>query len=376
MSSTVAAAPFRLSSPRPLTGYEWTVVERTIADAIRWANPSLQGVEKLAADLTLAISRSSREDWKTTWYGPAPTVNLFPFGCLGYWFGKQPYQTYPQLILSIEVLLATRPWGACAYQMHNRNWSSDSQSEYSQQVGNLFQGHDWGPYDDLRRRTFYMPLAGGKLHEMVLAITGGQIPPQLAQVFTLSAPVLAQSSFLLGVTMKDPSGVVMPPLTTGESLGEKMALANALTDDIVVIWAPKAGVSLKPMLASGQFDPQALLTLLSGLGDGATIPGIDLIQILPGLIPGFGATTSSSTSSILTVGRAALRNSRTAPGQHLHTGLAITDKPGKDLDPKLGGSVDPAGISGSGGVYLAVGFLVLAAGLYLQGTKKQNRSRR
>jgi hypothetical protein len=258
------------------------------------------------------------------------------------------------------------------------HWRPEMQNEYAIQKGDP-QRPGQAPDACWRTRMYtgYFPTTGAELLEIMRAIGGGVLSPQLQKMAEIGGQVFANRSFLVGISLREQLDRSKMP-TDLATMADMMKLVDALVADMVLIWAPGQGVSVHDMIITGQIDPATMQALVAGLMPGGvedllgTLPGL-LPTLLPGLFPGtqgFGASVTPENIAAYATSHMAV--SRSAPGEPLATGLAITDQQGSSL-PKAAPDgvdpVDPAGISGPGGIYLALGALALGVGLYIQGRK-------
>lgn len=377
----INCAPFRLRQPRKLTPYEWTVAEEAVHQGMLAVKPELiMGAGRpLASTLTHAIAAQPDPQWKQSWFGPAPAVNLFPFGCIGSWFAQMSPMGQAQALAAIaQGNLAHQ----CPAANVNVSWRPEKQSEYAMQKGDTKRpGQAPDACWKTRASTGYFPATGAKLLELFRALGGGQLSPELQQMAEMGGTAFANRSFLVGVALKRDIDLSRVPSSVNTA-AEMMQMLDALVEDVVLIWAPFKGTSLRSTLVTGQVDPAALQALVTGLFPESveeifqSLPQL-LPQLLPGLFPGgtqgFGALANAQLAS---VALGPLAVPRSAPGQPLKTGLTIVDSPGVILpkdDPKGVDAVDPAGISGPKGVYLALGLLALGGAMWFRGRSTRGR---
>lgn len=317
-------APFRLASPRPLTQYEWTVVENAVRAGLmlRSGLPS-DAVEYDARALTTAISRQvACPAWTTSEFGPPPAVSRYAYTCLGNWFGSLDASSKGRVIQDIGTGLlcsSFRPWeGLCAL---SRLETPRNLWEGSEQRGAMFPGADACIVN--RVRTMYAPMTGAEIVELGKRLMWGNIPQLLEQASQL--PGFMQRSFLIGIQAREPSGGLLATLGSGNVF----AAMDALVEDLALIWAPGRGISLKAGIMSGHLDVNALMTAMADVLPSMVndwmqnLPGL-LGNVLPGLLPG---------GLFPQVQQRFVGSSGAAP-RTLLMGLDITDQVGDQLPPE------------------------------------------
>lgn len=333
LSQILSCCPWRLPNRRPLTPYEWTVVEADIHDGIvhGMGVGFTNQTKALAVSLTMAISQQNRApNWKTSAFGPAPAVAGYQYGCLGSWFGSLDPASKQRVLVDImntDLLNSpTPPWVNCPRAVGDLNWRPGIQTEYNAQRGSLpGPGVLAEPCSLERYRTFYVPMTGAQIIEVMRMVGGGVLDPQLQQMIEVGGNLFADRSFLIGFETKAvPTLQNIPPGLTGNAAMK--ALLDAMIEDLALIWAPGKGVSIRSVLTTGTLDPQALAALINGLAPdviGDFFKGLP--AIIPGLIPPLGSMN-------VTQGLDAAPRSFSDPSTPPTTGLQVVDQDGSAQD--------------------------------------------
>jgi len=368
----ITCAPFRLNGPRPLTPYEWTVVDAALAQGGQDAGKSL--LQKTAPEvraLRSAIQASpNAQRWQTSMFGPAPAVAPYAYRCLAGWFFGLDRQSQLRAgtdIATGKLLVDVNPpWAACATARQYMGTSAADLWEGSVQEGFWRQGAEGcaGP----RQYIGYVPMTGQEMLSLFRS-AGGQVPLELQQAEQYGKQFM-QRSFLLGIEVNSNP----PSLQEMGGLQNPIELARKLVHEMALIWAPSRGASIKFLLddyidarkVNGlivQMMPDLLKDVLPGQLPGLLPPAGDPVwgqilgtaqQMLPWLqgMQGFGLGGFGMTSGL---GSA---DGTVQPGTPPSTGVDIIDKPGDQLDDE-----PPPGI-GDGGVPLwawGLGFVGVAA---------------
>lgn len=373
----IQCAPWRQPSARPLTGYEWAVVERAIQTGLMSTVGAQSYTLPMAQQLTMAIrSQGMCKNWQETWFSPAPAVSPFAYGCLGSWYaGLDPLsQTRAIWDIQFQGLLCRPqvPWAACPISAKDRSWRPAVKSEYSEQIGNIPPGS--APSDACgfaRRRTIYVPMTGEQALAIFNALFKGQLPPEMGTWMQMGGQLFANRSFLIGVQLFQTMQISLPQLATTTDL---LTLARAIIEDVVLIWAPNQGASIREMVLSGKVDPAQLMVLLqqimpTALGDIMTqLPGW-IGQQLPQILQQFPPPPGFDLGSIL--GGIFGKNEQGAPKSQLvqspstppTTGLRVVDAPEAQQDTTPPPAIAATAAPGTGASILIP--VAIAAGVAL-----------
>lgn len=334
----INCAPWRGQALRPLTNYEWTVVDNAIYNGIISAGTMpLATVRGATTALTGAIRmQAACPSWSHSAFGPAPAVATYAYGCLASWWGAldPASQTLALADIRAGLLCAPQvPWAHCPRAQKDILWRPTSQSEYGAQMGTMPPGVAVSdPCAFIRARTVYTPMTGQELQELMKLLGGGFVPPQMAELIKLGGQLFANTSFLVGWQMRD--RVTMAEFPTSLDPQSLMRFADAILEDVAVITAPGQGVSIRDMVVTGTMDPAKLIVILQQLNPEAwgdlwqnlpgwvqqNLPG--LLQVLPQIDLGgiFGALGGIATQQQL-VQSANLPN---------NTGYDVVDKPASE----------------------------------------------
>jgi hypothetical protein len=278
----INCAPWRLSQPRPLTPYEWTVVENAIHEGVVSAAKVPSTTTKQASvALTMAIStQRACPTWTHSAFGPAPAVSTYAYGCLGSWWGALDPLSQGRVITDISGGLLCHqpvPWAHCPLGQRGTSWSPVSRSEYGAQRGILAPGAPAAPCVITRQRTVYTPLTGKELNELMRVLGGGVVPAELSQLMRSGGQLFANTSFLVGWQLRSNVNIgALQSLATPQDL---LKLLDAALEEVVVVTAPGKGVSIRQMVVTGTVDPAKLIAILQQIDPSAWG---DLMQNLPG----------------------------------------------------------------------------------------------
>lgn len=373
----IQCAPWRQPSARPLTGYEWTIVERAIQMGIMSTVGAQSYTLPLAQQLTIAIrSQGMCKKWQETWFSPAPAVAPFAYGCLGSWFAGLDTLSQGRALWDIQFQgLLCRPevpWAGCPISAKDRSWRPAVKSEYSEQLGNLPPGS--APSDAcgfVRRRTIYVPMTGEQALIVFNALFNGQLPPEMATWMQMGGQLFANRSFLIGVQLYQTMQISLPQLATTTDL---LSLARAVIEDVVLIWAPNQGASIREMVLSGNVNPTQLMILLqqimpTAFGDiMAQLPGW-IGQQLPTILqqfpppPGFDLGTILDGIFSKTEQGAPKIQLVQSPSTPPTTGLRVVDAQESAQDPTPPAAIEAASAPGTGAAILLP--VAIAAGVAL-----------
>jgi len=259
VSDLIACAPFRLDTPRPLTPYEWAIVQVAMTDYVGAASKAV----------VQAMQASPCASWRTSAFGPAPAVNLTWYLALAKWLAQlnpgslaAAMQDMPKGLLCAQ----SPPWAPFA-QGVPLSWEGSPQNELNR-VPIL---HGAEPCAGSRQRSCYVPMTGAQVIAAAKVFlgagaAGSGMPPQLAQMLQAMPvpPDFAARTFLFGLELARP----------GEP--SKLGVKNA-----VLVWAPGQGADITGILRTdGSVDIGQVIALLSAMA-----PSI-MPQLLPGLLQG------------------------------------------------------------------------------------------
>ncbi len=335
VQEVINCAPWRLPQPRPLTPYEWTVVENAVHEGIVSAGkvPSM-ATKQAAVALTMAVStQRACPTWTHSAFGPAPAVATYAYGCLGSWWGALDPLSQGRALADIAGGLLCRtpaPWAHCPLAQRSMGWSPVSRSEYGAQRGILASGMPVAPCVLARLRTAYTPLTGRELNELMRVLGGGVVPPELAQIMQTGGQLFANTSFLVGWQLRDRAD--LGGLTSLTSVQDLLKVLDGALEEVVVVTAPGKGVSIRHMVVTGQLDPAKLMVVLQQLDPSAWG---DLMQNLPGWIqqqlPGLLQQSPIDLGAILgALGTPAAKQQLVAsPQTSPATGYNVVDQPGE-----------------------------------------------
>lgn len=350
--SVIACAPFRLPTPRPLTHYEWTVVEEALRSGYSDAGvfPSSPQAAAHIQVLKLAISsQSSCPQWRTSSFGPAPAVAPYAYGCLAAWYAKMDPASQARAIADIRggslLCAPNAPWSSCPSSAGSIGRGKLDLWEGSPQIGRLFSNSSSCDRD--RRRTSYAPMRGKEMLEL-FRLTGGQLPPELQAAASLGAQFL-ERDFLIGIQIRD--GLSVTSLPTSPDL---IGMARQSIEEIAIIWAPGKGASLM-FLLSNNIDPNRVAALLSVM-----MPDLlpDLIPQIPAMLPSLLPMIFGTTAQV--VGKSNFSSSTgpaLQPGTPSTTGVRVVDRVGTTLPT----DTPSTSISGSDGPSVPKAFIAVAA---------------
>lgn len=282
----IDCCPWRLTQPRPLSAYEWTVVENAVHSGIMDAQPLATATQTkaMAVALTMAISKQNAcPNWTHSDFGPAPAVAGFAYGCLGSWWGALDYGSQQRALADIafQGLLCAHspPWAHCPRAQGDLLWKPSTQSEYGEQRGILAPGSPI-PSDPCiypRMRTAYSPMTGGQMVELMKLLGNGIVPPDLTQLVQMGGAAFAGRSFVIGWQVKPrPDYGGLGGMTTPAEL---LKFLDGMLEDVVILWAPGQGISIRHMVVTGTVDPAVMVVLLQHM-----LPGMmdDILKQLPG----------------------------------------------------------------------------------------------
>lgn len=331
----IGCAPFRLQNPRPLTPYEWTVVRNAVQEGFSRAGAFFGSPDTQAAvgALVGAIGyQNTCPSWRMSAFNPAPAVAVLPYECLGEWFARLDYPTRQRALSDISygsLLCAPNPpWGVCAGDQRRvaNAW------EGAPQLGILALGIE--ACAEPRARTAYVPTTVEQIVQMFRTL-GGQIPSIIEQGYSMLPPAARQRSLLLGVQLRSPQAG-LPAILAGAT--NPIVLAQALIEEVSIIWAPGRGSSLTSML-SGNVDPAKLIELATAMMPDVLgslqIPSLpDLTSILSTLGGLLGTMKQVAKAPGSLHGIGGYYNALAGAGTPTSgkTGVPVVDTPGDKLD--------------------------------------------
>lgn len=270
ITEIIGCAPFRLTSPRPLTAYEWNLVGAAFLQSM----PTPQAIALAAA----VSSQVACPGWKTSAFGPAPAVNLTWYRALGRWYGQLNAVSQTAALGDIgRGLLCgpNPPWAG--FVDKTPTWEGDCQNADNSASSGVAGLEPCAPN---RRRTFYTPVTGADVVAVAKMLAANPVPG-LPQIPPFIVSMIQQGqlpedflkrTFLLGFETAAP--------------GEK---AKAIIfSEVALIWAPGQGASVADLFRpDGTIDIAKLMALLQLLAPSiapSLIPGF--MQSLPGMLPG------------------------------------------------------------------------------------------
>jgi hypothetical protein len=359
LADIIHCAPFRLTTPRALSGYEWTVVRQALRSGYAQAGvfamtPAARAeIETLLATLA---NQTACPGWRQSAFGPAPAVAPFAYECLGAWYARLDPASKARALADIAHGLLCQPnppWASCP---HARALGPRDLWEGAVQRGELAPGVE--PCALPRQRISYVPMRGTELLAL-FRLAGGQLPPQLAEAARFGGAFL-ERDFLVGVEAKPPDPAVLGQLARSVDL---LAIARALVQDVALVWAPGKGASVR-FLLDQPLDGSKIIALVTVMLPDL-LPSM-LPTLLPQLIPPpndpLWGTLFGTLGQVLGPRPAPLRGfGQAEPGTPPTTGVAVIDRPGSELP------TDPPPIRGlkptSSSFVIGIGAAVLAVGL-------------
>jgi len=363
LAEVVGCAPFRLTAPRALTPYEWAVVETALGRAMSQKAFGL-GTTDEPRQLRMAMQVQPCTAWKTSLFGPPPSVATYWYKCFATWYAGFDPVTRMKIRADVGGGLlcgsSGAPWASCTPE--SRGAGPADLWEGGPQIVEPAMGF---PSNEacalLRDRTMYTPVRGKDLVKMLQFLgPAGQLPPGLLQMAQAAPALFLDKDFLLGVqAKKDISAAVL-----GGGLAPDLpGLALQTLEEVALIWAPGQGASLLEFF-SGKIDAAKLMALLTKMSPdmlgtlASSLPGI--LQSLPGLAaqygPSMGDIFGAATQMIpqLLTGlqgfAGASSQGASQPGTRPTTGLTVIDQPG----PALAGRTAPPLPAGTPTVSLPV----------------------
>lgn len=381
LQDIINCCPWRLKQPRGLTIYEWTVVERTIEDAIASARNTTYSTETraMARALTVALSTQNQAPaWKTSAFGPPPAVAAFQYGCLGAWFGKMDPISQARIIADMHGTDLLRrespPWAECPLSAIDVHWMPGIQSEYQVQKGRYGEpGVLADPCAWWRLQTGYIPTTGAQMIEIMRAVGGGVLSPELQQMINMGGTIFANRTFIIGFEFRRTPDYSKIPTSFG-TMQDLQKVVDAMVADVALIWAPGQGMSIRNMVVTGNIDPAQLTQLILG-----TAPGLvnDLLNQVPNLLPALGTLLGGSQPMNVT-SQLDVKHSFADPSTPPTTGLKVVDEVGDAQDPSPPTeppsepseqpSQPAAATAGDNmGIYLAIGAVLLGGVLIWRG---------
>lgn len=382
LQQIIDCTPWRLNSPRFLTPYEWTIVEKTVHDSIVGITRELYSTstKARAVALTRAISlQTACDSWHQSQFGPEPAVAGYAYGCLASWWAGFDPATQAKVLIDIQNgLLCTQnpPWGMCPRSAIDVNWQRSVRSEYEAQQGDL-SSVPLPPCAYLRTRISYMPMTGEEMIAMMKAVGGGVLSPELAQMVQTGGTMFANRSFIVGFETKQQIDWSKMPQSLS-TMADMMLMVDAMMEDIALIWAPGRGISIRQMLVTGRPDPAQLMILIQGL-----MPDVlgGLLQSLPQIfqtqLPTFlnqplrpGADASSFLSSSRINRMYHLGPLTVTPYTPPISGLQVVDKPRSEQNtsPPAGLTIQQSAMATKDvAVWIAVSAVVFGIALILRG---------
>ena len=317
----IDCTPWRLTSPRPLTDFEWSVVYRTVETEIMGARgglPSAQISKDAAALVDTIRKQTACPKWTTSAFGPSPAVAPYAYGCLASWWGGLAPGAAQRALGDISSGLLchlTPPWRECPAAKRNTLFSPASQSEYGAQRGSGAPGAALTPCAQVRERISYSPMTGAVLSSLLQQM--GVDAAMLALLINTTKP------FILGVQMRR---FPAAPLPVNPGV---LDVARGIVEAVAIIGAPGVGIDITQMALSGQVDPAKLLALFNQLMPGSFGDWLnsapELGDILPQLLqlPGWQAILDEAGDVLAQGIEERMRNPQTGT----MTGNELVDRP-------------------------------------------------
>lgn len=293
LAEIIGCAPFRLAQPRPLTGYEWTVVRGSLESGMmavgaQVAHPTVQA--QVSALLGAIQTQPQCPQWKQSAFGPAPAVAPYAYECMGAWFAQLDPAGQASVLAAIvqQGLLCqpNPPWAGCPHAQVMIGRGARDLWEGAPQLGRLSGGDE--ACAPMRQRTSYTPMKGQEMLDLFRAV-GGQVPTELAQAVALGSQ-FTQRDFLIGIQLKPGSPELSQAIIQATDMRQAARLA---IEEMAVIWAPNRGASVLFLLDDvvNPYQVAALIQMMAPDLAAELIP--QLSQALPQLLPWiFGQGTS------------------------------------------------------------------------------------
>lgn len=322
LAEVIGCAPFRLTTPRSLTYYEWTVVRASLESGMMAvgapvAHPAIQA--QVSALLGAIQSQSRCLSWRQSAFGPAPAVAPYAYECLGAWFAGLDAAGQAAALGAIAQgdLLCTPnpPWAGCPHAQVLIGRGARDLWEGAAQVGRLSGGDE--ACAPMRQRTSYTPMKGEEMLELFRAV-GGQVPPELSQAVALGSQ-FSQRDFLVGIQLKPGSPELGAAIAQAPDI---RTAARIAIEEMALIWAPGRGASVL-FLLEDVVDPYKVTALIQMMAPDLAAELIpQLPQLLPELLPWiFGQGTTQQLA----------RRSFAQPQTPPTTGIRVLDTPGTRL---------------------------------------------
>lgn len=331
----VDCCPWRLAKPRALSMYEWTVVERAIHESIAAARGGMFSAQTEAMAKTLTgtlAAQNQAPGWKQTSFGPAPAVATYLYGCLGSWWGALDPASQARALADMAATNLLRrkspPWQSCPREQTDVHWRAGIKSEYQAQRGALGRpGVIADPCSNTRMRTSYLPVTGKQLLDIMTAVGGGQLDPQLQNMVKMGGALFEKRTFILGIEFKaQPDFNKMP--SSLSTMADLMKIADAMLQEAALIWARGQGISIRQAIVSGQIDPAQLMRLVQAMAPEAAA---DWWQNLPQLLPGLDSLLQGAIPMDVTH-ELDVSRSFASPSTPPTTGLKVVDQPAAKQD--------------------------------------------
>jgi hypothetical protein len=333
------------------------------------------GTTSVARAVVLAMMNQPCPAWRTSLFGPSPSVATHWYRCFGRWLGTLSPNARAGAVAAIPTAMLCQGaagWGNCppAGRGTAELWEGGPQ-----QVDAITGASPSTLCESIRDRTVYQPMKGRELLKMVQFLgPSANLPPNLADMANLAPGLFLDRDFLLGVQSKknvDPNLI----LSSGQDV---VGMALSVLEDVALLWAPGQGISVLEFL-KGPVDIGRLLALLSQMSPdlvgqlggivAAQLPGIlaqvgaqmgpilqTAGQILPGLLGGTGMHGLGAFG-------AAAASAAGQPGTAPVTGIRVIDLRGSQLagDPAPPLETDQANAT----TWFIAGAAVALAGLVL-----------
>lgn len=335
-SGIVGCAPFRQTSRRTLTAFEWAVGATALGGGMSRSRVGMGATSEPGAVMTAMVQQTANPAWSTTEFAPSPCLSTYWYDAFGAWYGGFDVPTRTKILGDIgRGLLGSgnTPWGAFAAPQRggpSGSWEGSLQTVspvYGLVPGNIGEA--------IRGRTSYTPITGREALKL-LSFLGpqNQLPPGMGQLANAAPSMFMDRQFLLGIQAKQ--NIDVQGLLAG---GQDMAgLALKVLDDVALVWAPGQGASLMDFLR-GQVDPLRLLGMLTQMTPDLfgqvtnNLPGI--LQNLPALGPDIFSTANQVLRSLgggtSLQGFGVVAPAAAQPGTPPNTGVSLIDLTTKQL---------------------------------------------
>lgn len=374
LSEIVQCAPFRQNAPRPLSSYEWGVVQTAMARAM---NQTQFGVGNTTEprDLVLAMQVQTCPAWKQSSFGPPPCVATFWYKCFAAWYAG--FDPLSRMKIRADVAMGllcqpNAPWAGCTPAARGAGMADVWEGGPQQVDGSIGVGGALEYCASYRDRTVYAPVRGRELVKIFQQLGPGGVPPGLVQMAEAAPALFLDRDFLLGVQAKKH---IPPEVLLGQA--SPVGLALQVLEDVALIWGPGQGASVLDFF-KGPIDPQKLAGLLGALSPdllGAAVAAAPAVlqqygPLMTGLLGAAGQILGGGGFKGFGSygGFGAVHPGLAQPGTPSNTGIRLLDVPvsglGKEPAPPLPPGTKTVGI-GDTGKALLLGAAAAAVALVL-----------